>query len=214
MSKYPYIGKTANGTVVLFSAKKTGARIAGEGLSEMFGYRNYWAEYLFTDITREYLTDTYGKCESQEHADFICKLAVVHGIPYTNDYSEHRQWFNFGHGCLDFYGDILASSDGERLITLPLPSSKKEIPSTQVIESEQASKTDQVKNPKHYQFFDGLEAIEIIAASMTREQFYGYCLGNKLKYRLRAGEKDNLQQDIDKSNFYGELYEIHKDKCK
>ena len=91
---------------------------------------------------------------------------------------------------------------------------EKEITSTQVIESEQASKSDFVKNPKHYQFFDGLEAIEIIAASMTREQFYGYCLGNKLKYRLRAGEKDNLQQDIDKSNFYGELYEIHKDKCK
>lgn len=73
---------------------------------------------------------------------------------------------------------------------------------------------DVVEKPKHYQFFDGVEAIELIAASMTQDQFYGYCLGNKLKYRLRAGEKDDLQQDINKSNKYEELYELHKDKCK
>ena len=209
MSKYPYIGR-GELTDVNYLVYSNDCFYSFD--NEDF-YQNINQGNL-KNITREYLTDTYGKCESKEHADFICKLARVHGIPYTNDYGEYHQWFNFGHGCLDFYGDILASSDGERLITLPLPPIKKEIPSTQVVESEQASKTDHVKNPKHYQFFDGLEAIEIIATSMTREQFYGYCLGNKLKYRLRAGEKDNLQQDIDKSNFYGELYEIHKDKCK
>lgn len=73
---------------------------------------------------------------------------------------------------------------------------------------------DVVEKPRHYQFFDGVEAIELIASSMTQDQFYGYCLGNKLKYRLRAGEKDDLQQDINKSNKYEELYELHKGKCK
>lgn len=73
--------------------------------------------------------------------------------------------------------------------------------------------TDAVNSPKHYQFFPDLEAIEVIARSMTQEQFYGYCLGNRLKYRLRAGNKDKLEQDIAKSDKYLELYEQHKGEC-
>lgn len=72
---------------------------------------------------------------------------------------------------------------------------------------------DAVNCPKHYQLFPGLEAIEVIARSMTQEQFYGYCLGNRLKYRLRAGNKDKLEQDIAKSDKYLELYEQHRGKC-
>lgn len=74
-------------------------------------------------------------------------------------------------------------------------------------------KADAVNYPKHYQFFPDLEAIEVIASSMTQEQFYGYCLGNRLKYRLRAGNKDKLEQDIAKSDKYLELYEKHKGLC-
>ncbi|UVX29024.1 nucleotide kinase [Klebsiella phage VLCpiA1o] len=70
-----------------------------------------------------------------------------------------------------------------------------------------------VHSPKHYQFFPDLEAIVVIARSMTQEQFYGYCLGNRLKYRLRAGNKDKLEQDIAKSDKYLELYEQHKGEC-
>lgn len=73
--------------------------------------------------------------------------------------------------------------------------------------------SDVVNSPKHYQFFPDLEAIEVIARSMTQEQFYGYCLGNRLKYRLRAGNKDKLEQDIAKSDKYSELYEQHRGKC-
>lgn len=72
---------------------------------------------------------------------------------------------------------------------------------------------DAVNSPQHYQFFPDLEAIEVIARSMTQEQFYGYCLGNRLKYRLRAGNKDKLEQDIAKSDKYLELYYQHKGKC-
>lgn len=73
--------------------------------------------------------------------------------------------------------------------------------------------SDAVNSPQHYQFFPDLEAIEVIARSMTQEQFYGYCLGNRLKYRLRAGNKDKLEQDIAKSDKYLELYEKHKGLC-
>ena len=72
---------------------------------------------------------------------------------------------------------------------------------------------DNIKSPTHYQLMDGVESIEIIARSMTKEQWKGFCLGNMLKYRIRAGKKDALQQDIDKADFYGELYEMHKGKC-
>ncbi|UVX31824.1 nucleotide kinase [Klebsiella phage VLCpiA1d] len=72
---------------------------------------------------------------------------------------------------------------------------------------------DAVNSPQHYQFFPDLEAIVVIARSMTQEQFYGYCLGNRLKYRLRAGNKDKLEQDIAKSDKYSELYEKHRGKC-
>lgn len=75
---------------------------------------------------------------------------------------------------------------------------------------------DGVLTPSHYMLFDDIEAIEVIARSMTREQFKGYCLGNILKYRLRAGKKSELaflEKDMAKAGFYGELYEKHKGKC-
>lgn len=75
---------------------------------------------------------------------------------------------------------------------------------------------DGVRTPSHYMLFDDIEAIEVIARSMTSEQFKGYCFGNVLKYRLRAGKKSELaylEKDMAKAEFYGELYEKHKDKC-
>lgn len=66
----------------------------------------------------------------------------------------------------------------------------------------QAPVDDPVNNPSHYQLFPGQEAIDVIRAALTDEEFAGYCKGNALKYRLRAGEKGDAQQDIDKSNWY------------
>lgn len=86
-------------------------------------------------------------------------------------------------------------------------------PNSDDINHKVARALDAVNSPRHYQFFPDLEAIEVIARSMTQEQFYGYCLGNRLKYRLRAGNKDKLEQDIAKSDKYSELYEQHRGKC-
>lgn len=82
-----------------------------------------------------------------------------------------------------------------------------------IITKAEESASDPVNQPQHYQFFPDLEAIEVIARSTTQEQFYGYCLGNRLKYRLRAGNKDKLEQDIAKSDKYLELYERYKGLC-
>lgn len=73
---------------------------------------------------------------------------------------------------------------------------------------------DAVNSPKHYAVFEQLEAIEVIASSMTLEQFYGYCLGNILKYRLRAGGKDDVMQELGKADRYQGLYNEFKHLCK
>lgn len=78
------------------------------------------------------------------------------------------------------------------------------------------SADDDVKSPSHYQLFEGLESIEVIARSMTVEMFKGFCLGNVLKYRLRAGKKSELatlEKDMAKATFYLELYTKHKAQC-
>ncbi|QXG07776.1 putative nucleotide kinase [Erwinia phage Zoomie] len=76
-----------------------------------------------------------------------------------------------------------------------------------------AGEFDVVAKPKHYQFFPDVEAIEIIARSMTVAEFRGYCLGNRLKYRLRAGQKDDPKQELDKSDAYIALFERCKGLC-
>ena len=73
--------------------------------------------------------------------------------------------------------------------------------------------SDAVHSPKHYAVFDDIEAIEVIARSMTQEMFKGYCFGNLLKYRLRVGGKDEVMQELAKSDKYKELYEKFKGLC-
>lgn len=73
---------------------------------------------------------------------------------------------------------------------------------------------DNVNQPQHYQFFDGIEAIEIIASSMTVEQFRGYCMGNKLKYCLRAGKKGDATEDLQKADKYDELFHKYENLCR
>lgn len=77
-------------------------------------------------------------------------------------------------------------------------------------------KDDSVKSPSHYQLFDGTESIEVIARAMTVSEFRGFCFGNVLKYRLRAGKKSdlaNMEQDLNKAAFYQELFDKHKGLC-
>lgn len=94
------------------------------------------------------------------------------------------------------------------LIPLPKVGPNVEAPKTEV-------KSD-VTHPNHYMLFDNVEAIEVIARSMTVEAFRGYCLGNILKYRLRAGKKSELatmEKDLKKAAFYQELFDKHKGLC-
>lgn len=70
-----------------------------------------------------------------------------------------------------------------------------------------------VYNPKHYSVLDDIEAIILIARSMSTEQFKGYCLGNIIKYRMRLGGKDSVEQDLKKAQNYKDIFEKHKGLC-
>lgn len=72
---------------------------------------------------------------------------------------------------------------------------------------------DIIKNPKHYQIINNIESIDVIAKCMTVEQFSGFCLGNILKYRIRAGKKGSLEQDIAKANEYELIFKNKKHLC-
>ena len=58
-----------------------------------------------------------------------------------------------------------------------------------------------ISNPKHYTQYKK-EVIDIIKDCLTDEEFKGYLKGNIIKYRMRAGLKDDRDQDISKSNWY------------
>lgn len=74
--------------------------------------------------------------------------------------------------------------------------------------------SETVVNPKHYDLIEGITTIDIIASSMSVEQFKGFCLGNIIKYRLRAGNKGETNIDISKANNYLEIFEMKKHLCR
>ena len=60
---------------------------------------------------------------------------------------------------------------------------------------------DIINHPQHYNM-QGLEAIDIIQASMTDEEFRGYLKGNILKYIIRYKHKGKPKEDLLKSSWY------------
>lgn len=63
--------------------------------------------------------------------------------------------------------------------------------------------TDNVNHPAHYKKFP-FEVKEIIRHILGDTGYKNYCLGNEIKYRLRAGFKDpdKIKEDIEKAMFY------------
>jgi len=59
---------------------------------------------------------------------------------------------------------------------------------------------DVVNKPKHYNQ-GGIECLDAIEASMSKEQFVGYLKGNIQKYLWRFEHKNGIE-DLKKSEFY------------
>ena len=60
---------------------------------------------------------------------------------------------------------------------------------------------DVVNSPGHYRQ-GGIEAIDAIKASMTREEFKGYLKGNAQKYLWRYRHKGKPAEDLRKAKWY------------
>jgi len=65
------------------------------------------------------------------------------------------------------------------------------------------SKHDPVNRPSHYAS-GGIDCIEAIKASMSREAFLGYLKGNVQKYMWRYEKKVNPVEDLKKARWYME----------
>jgi len=59
---------------------------------------------------------------------------------------------------------------------------------------------DMVNHPEHYTK-GGIECIDAIRASMSKEAFAGYCKGNCLKYIWRYEDKNGIE-DLQKAAVY------------
>jgi len=58
--------------------------------------------------------------------------------------------------------------------------------------------SEKVNNPEHYGGKENpYEAIKVIEAHSL-----DFCLGNSVKYILRAGKKDDIKQDLEKAIWY------------
>lgn len=60
---------------------------------------------------------------------------------------------------------------------------------------------DNINNPNHYKLSCGIESIEIIKRVLGLRGFVAFCLGNILKYLIRA-EKKNGKEDYKKAAKY------------
>lgn len=69
---------------------------------------------------------------------------------------------------------------------------------------------DNINNPNHYQLDCGIESIEIIKRVLGLKGFVAFCLGNILKYLIRA-EKKNKAEDYKKAAKYLE-WVIERDR--
>ena len=67
-------------------------------------------------------------------------------------------------------------------------------------DKKETTKSDNVMHPSHYTQ-GGIECIKAIEASMTPEEFQGYCKGNVIKYCWRWREKNELE-DLKKAQVY------------
>jgi len=72
-----------------------------------------------------------------------------------------------------------------------------------------AKEKEAVDHPDHYGGKDNLyEAIKIMKATMSDEEFRGFCKGSAIKYLVRAGKKDpeKIVEDYNKAAWYLRYY--------
>ena len=70
---------------------------------------------------------------------------------------------------------------------------------------------DDINRPDHY-MVGGFEAIDVIKAKLTPEEYRGYLKGNALKYLMRANYKLDHDKDCAKAEYYTTKLKKHNEK--
>ena len=60
---------------------------------------------------------------------------------------------------------------------------------------------EQVNHPKHYNQYP-MEVIDMMIKIFGKEATFCFCMLNAYKYRMRAGHKDDVNQDLSKEQWY------------
>lgn len=60
---------------------------------------------------------------------------------------------------------------------------------------------DNVNHPSHYNQYP-IEIIDMMIVLFGKEATFYFCLLNAFKYRMRAGNKQNLEEDLAKETWY------------
>jgi hypothetical protein len=78
---------------------------------------------------------------------------------------------------------------------------------------EKSPTEDMVNHPPHYQQLavEVKDIIKMVLEKANLSPYESYCLGNELKYRLRAGDKGDAMEDLGKAQFYRRERKADKD---
>lgn len=150
--------------------------------------RNYLAMVFGYYVPALYVGSMMFRIYPKEHA----LLSVIKGRPVSLDYSYCQEHLN-----AKMIHKFKQKPQEEPTVTET---------QAQAIAAEEAREAA-IKHPKHYNLFadDSLESIDAIRMLLTPEEFKGFLKGNVLKYRFRAGGKDDTLQDIGKAKQYNAM---------
>lgn len=150
--------------------------------------RNYLVMAFGYYVPAIYVGGLLFRIYSREHA----LLSVIKGRPVSLEYSY----------CQEHLNAKMIHKFNQK------PQEEPAVTETQAqaIAAEEAREAA-IKHPKHYNLFadDSLESIDAIRILLTPEEFKGFLKGNVLKYRFRAGGKDDTLQDIGKAKQYNAM---------
>lgn len=148
-------------------------------------YYNYWKnKILWSRKMKEYLVERNGKYELIEayHLDGGVEIPDWANYAYHND-----QGICFLKSELGFNHPLLLWQRSPSL-------------NDQYTEIEKVRQADDVNNPEHYNK-GGVECIDAIESSMTKEAFAGYLKGNIQKYMWRYEQKGGAES-LKKAQWY------------
>ncbi|AGR46566.1 hypothetical protein TW1_050 [Pseudoalteromonas phage TW1] len=164
MNKYPYIGKNSSlcgdFSIAIFYGEKSGALLENT-IDEIPLHEHIldFNEREFENITAEYLTNTYGKVESKEHAEFIVKLAEANGFTQNKtgaNLKSAKSFIFYIDRMIGLYEKPhfdLVHSSVRKLITIPLPP-KETLMESQMPNFNVETPMPEVKEPKNVSMND------------------------------------------------------------